>query len=102
MAKRRQDSSEVEAGGAAVTKESGEKASGQKPAHEVRLGRVKAVVWANATDGGVRHNVTVRRLFKRDGSSTWEQSDSFGRDDLPIVAEVVRQAWLFIYSQATS
>ena len=28
---------------------------------------MKAVVWANETDGGVRHNVTVRRLFKREG-----------------------------------
>jgi hypothetical protein len=102
MAKRKQDSPEVEVAGAASTQESGEKASGNKPAHEVRLGRVKAVVWANVTDGGVRHNVTVRRLFKREGSVSWEQSDSFGRDDLPIVAEVVRQAWLFIYSQATS
>lgn len=101
MTKRRQDSSAVEAAGAAATQESGEKASGHKPAHEVRLGRVKAVVWANETDGGLRHNVTVRRLFKREGSTTWEQSDSFGRDDLPVVMEAVRQAWVWIYAQGS-
>jgi hypothetical protein len=101
MAKRKQDSPEVEAAGAAAAQESGEKAAGNRPAHEVRLGRVKAVVWANATDGGVRHNVTVRRLFKREGSATWEQSDSFARDDLPVVMEVVRQAWVWIYAQGS-
>jgi len=32
----------------------------------------------------------------------WEQSDSFSRDDLPLVAEVVQQAWRWIFSQATA
>jgi aryl-phospho-beta-D-glucosidase BglC (GH1 family) len=72
-----------------------------KPAHEVRLGRVKAVIWANASEAGTRYNVTVRRIFKRDGSANWEQSDSFGRDDLPQLIEVVHQAWVWIYGQAS-
>jgi hypothetical protein len=101
MTKRKQDSSAVEAAGAAATQESGEKAAGHKPSFEVRLGRTKATVWANETENGVRYNVTVRRLFKRDGSSTWEQSDSFGRDDLPVLMEVVRQAWVWIYAQGS-
>ena len=68
-----------------------------RPVHEVRIGRIKAVIWANQTDNGVRHNVTLRRIFKRDASSQWESSDSFGRDDLPVVMEVTRQAWMWIY-----
>ncbi|MFO0845321.1 MAG: hypothetical protein U0797_23545 [Gemmataceae bacterium] len=71
----------------------------ERPAHEVRIGRIKAVIWANQTDNGLRHNVTLRRIFKRDGSSQWESSDSFGRDDLPAVMEVTRQAWLWIFEQ---
>src|SRR6478736_5826021 len=63
-----------------------------KPLHEERLGRVKAVVWANQTANGVRYNVQFKRIFKREGSSSWEQSDSFGRDDLPLVMEVARRA----------
>ncbi len=72
-----------------------------KPVHEVRLGRIKAAIWANQTENGIRHNVTVRRLYKRDGSTEWGQSDSFGRDDLPLVGEVVRAAWtwIFVYGQ---
>jgi hypothetical protein len=69
----------------------------EKPVHEVRIGRVKAVICVNQTESGLRHNVTLKRIFKRDGSSAWEQSDSFGRDDLPLVMEVARQAWLWIF-----
>jgi len=70
----------------------------QKPAHEIRLGRVKATIWANETDNGTRHNVSVSRLFK-DGDE-WKQTTSFGRDDLPLVAKVVDLAHLWIYEQA--
>ena len=53
-----------------------------KPAHEVRVGRIKAVMWGNEIEGGgSRHNVQIRRLYK-DGDD-WKDSDIFGRDDLP-------------------
>jgi hypothetical protein len=70
----------------------------QKPAHEIRLGRVKATIWANETENGTRHNVTVSRIYK-DGDE-WKQTTSFGRDDLPLVAKVVDLAHLWIYEQA--
>lgn len=70
----------------------------QKPAHEIRLGRIKATIWANETDNGTRHNVSISRLFK-DGDE-WKQTTSFGRDDLPLVAKVVDMAHLWIYEQA--
>ena len=70
----------------------------QKPAHEIRLGRVKATIWANETENGTRHNVTVSRIYK-DGED-WKQTASFGRDDLPLVAKVVDLAHLWIYEQA--
>jgi hypothetical protein len=69
----------------------------EKPVHEIRIGRIKAVIWANQTEAGTRHNVTLKRIFKRDANSQWEQSDSFGRDDLLLVAEVCRQAALWIF-----
>ena len=67
-----------------------------RPAHEIRLGRIKAVMWGNETDnGGFRHNVQIRRLYK-DGDD-WKASDSFGRDDLPLVVKVAYMAhtWIF-------
>ena len=70
----------------------------QKPAHEIRLGRIKATIWANETENGTRYNVSVSRLYK-DGEE-WKQTTSFGRDDLPLVAKVVDMTHLWIYEQA--
>jgi hypothetical protein len=72
-----------------------------RPVHEIRLGHVKAVIWANQTDKGVRHNVTVARLFFSREGEKWETSDAFGRDDLPLLAKVADLAhtWIFIETQ---
>lgn len=71
----------------------------QKPAHTIRLGAIKAAIWKNAAgENGTRYNVTVARLYK-DGSD-WKLSESFGRDDLPLVAKVLDQAHTWIFEQA--
>ncbi len=70
----------------------------QKPAHEIRLGRIKATIWENETEQGIRHNVTVSRLYK-DGED-WKQSAGFSREDLPLVAKVVDLTHTWIYEQA--
>jgi hypothetical protein len=79
----------------ATTTKSRSKESKNRPVHEIRLGRIRAAIWQNETDNGLRHNVTVSRLYK-DGDD-WRDSTSFGRDDLPLVAKVCDQAhsWIF-------
>ena len=71
-----------------------------RPVHEIRLGLVKAVIWANQSDAGVRHQISVARLYRKDGDE-WATSDSFGRDDLPLLAKVADMAhtWIFIQTQ---
>jgi hypothetical protein len=81
-----------------MPKQAANQSSKQKPAHEIRLGRIKATIWENETDNGTRHNVTVSRIYK-DGEE-WKQTGSFGRDDLPLVAKVVDLAHSWIYEQA--
>ena len=61
-----------------------------KPISEVRIGRVKAAIWLNETEGRTRHNVTFSRLYK-DGDQ-WKSTQSFGRNDLLLLAKVVDQA----------
>jgi len=75
----------------------GETEARQKPAHEIRLGRIKATIWANDTDSGVRHNTVITRIYK-DGND-WKRSESMGRDDLPLVAKVADLAQIWIYQQ---
>ena len=70
-----------------------------KPVHEVRLGSIKAAVWANPSkDNTTRYGVTVCRIYK-DGD-TWKQSDSFGRDELLVLAKVLEIACLWIFEQS--
>jgi len=69
-----------------------------KPIHEIRLGAIKAAIWENETTNGTRFNVTVCRLYK-DGEA-WKRTESFGRDDLLVLAKVADQAYTWIVSQS--
>jgi len=69
----------------------------QQPIKEIRLGSIKAAVWKNDTEAGVRYNVTFSRLY-RDGDS-WKSTDSFGRDDLLLLGKVADHAHTWICSQ---
>lgn len=73
----------------------------KKPAHEVKLGRIRATIWLNQTqDADVWFNVTVSRLFKDDGG--WRDADSFRRDDLPVVAKAVDMAYDWIWKRQSA
>ena len=71
-----------------------------RPVHEIRFGRIRAAIWQNETENGLRHNVTITRLYK-DGDD-WKDSASFGRDDLPLVAKVCDQAHSWIFRQSVN
>lgn len=72
--------------------------SKKKPVHELRLGRVRAAVWENDTPNGTRHNVTFSRLY-RDEQGNWQDSTSFGRDELPLLWKVADQVHSWILQQ---
>ncbi len=74
-------------------------ASSNKPVHEIRLGRIKAAIWENDTPNGTRHNVTLSRLYK-DGEQ-WKDTQSFGRNDLPLVGKVSDMAHTWIFTQGS-
>lgn len=70
-----------------------------KPADEIRLGRIKATIWANrAADGDVWFSVEIFRLYQDAGQ--WHEATSFGRDDLPLVAKAADMAFAWIWSQS--
>lgn len=69
-----------------------------RPVYEVRFGRIKAAIWENETENGVRHNVTITRLYR--SGDVWKDTTSFGRDDLPLVAKAADIAHTWIFRQA--
>lgn len=70
----------------------------QKPEHSIRLRNIRAAIWKNETDQGARFNVTVSRFYK-DGDN-WKNSDSFGRDDLLVVAKVLEDCFCWICEES--
>ena len=70
------------------------------PKHEIRMGRVKAAIWTNETETGQRFNVTFSRLYK-DGDG-WKTTESFGRDELPLLAKVADMTHTWIFEQVAS
>ena len=70
-----------------------------KPAHEVRIGAVKAAVWRNDTSNGVRYNATFTRLYKDKEDHEWKFTDSFGRDDLLVLGKVADMVHTWICTQ---
>lgn len=75
------------------------KSERQRPAHEVRIGRVRATIWANQHETqGTWYSITLTRSYK-DGSGQWKTASSFGRDDLLVLSELTRQAFHWIHRQ---
>ena len=71
--------------------------SGNRPVHEIKLGRIRASIWRNESDRqDIWFNVSISRVY-RDGEQ-WKQTTSFGRDDLPIVAKAAEMAYAWIWS----
>jgi len=64
----------------------------------LRLGRIKAAIWENESDNQKFYNVTFARGYL-DEAKNWHDSDSFGRDDLLLVAKLADQAHTFIFEQ---
>jgi hypothetical protein len=71
-----------------------------RPVHKVRIGLIKAAVWANPGRDGVQYNVTFERRF-HDGEA-WRSTSSFGRDDLLKLAKIADQAHSWITEQLAS
>ena len=69
-----------------------------KPVHEVRLGFIKAAVWRNETEAGARYNATFSRLYKAEDQ--WASTESFGRDDLLVLAKVADETHSWICAQS--
>ena len=68
-----------------------------RPVHEIRLGFIKASVWENTVGESIRYNVSLTRIYK-DGDQ-WKSTDSYGRDDLLVLAKVADRAHSWICDQ---
>ena len=82
-----------------------------RPVHVVKFRNIRGKIWANRLPSGqVAYNVTIDRLWRDDDEfneggevikqGEWHQSQSFGRDDLLLVAKVADLCHSWIFDQA--
>jgi len=66
------------------------------PAHEIRIGRIRCLVWENVhATHGTWYSITFSRSFQ-DSNGMWRNAMSFGKEDLLILSELSRQAFLWV------
>mgnify|MGYP000846372744 FL=1 len=71
-----------------------------KPVIEIRYGKIRASIWANTTQNGLRHTVTLSRLYTANGEM--KSTDSLWRDDIPLAIKALDEAHTWMYSQHTA
>ena len=68
----------------------------RQPIHEVRRGLIKIRIWRSRTRSGMRHTITVTRLFRN--GDVWKESTRFGREDIPLMRLLLDVAHTWIYT----
>ena len=64
--------------------------------HELRRGYLIVRIWRKKTRSGIRHTISVIRLFRN--GDTWKESTRFGRTDIPLLRLLLNEAHTWIYS----
>ena len=71
----------------------------QEAPHTIGVGRgIKAKIWTNNGSKSTWYNVTFARSY-RDEDGNFQDSDSFGRDDLLHLARAAEKAFDYINTQ---
>ncbi len=68
---------------------------GSAPVKTLRLGRMKAAVWENSAEDRTYHNVKFARTYL-DEQKKFQDTDTFGREDLLLLAKLADQVHTFI------
>lgn len=71
--------------------------SKEKPVHKIRAGALEVAVWRREGEKGPFYNVSMSRSYKQ--GEEWKQSDSFGQDDLLLMAKLLDMAHTWILNQ---
>ena len=72
-----------------------------QPIHEIRHGLIKVRICRKQTSSGLRHTLTIVRLYRN--GDVWKESTRFSRDDIPLMCLVLDEAhtWIFENSKRT-
>ena len=66
------------------------------PVKQFRAGALSVAVFKREHEKDTFYSATPSRAYTQDDGQTWEYTDSFNRDDLPVVAALLNQAFSWI------
>lgn len=70
----------------------------KRPIHEIKLGRIRAVIWRNESENRKPwFNATAGRLYKKNGE--WKETSSYGSEDCLVASEALKMAWRWMMSR---
>ena len=70
-----------------------------QPAYKLRDGTLQVTIWRNtSTSGQTYYTVNPTRSY-RGTDDEWRETDSLGTDDLLTMAELLREAYVWIKNQ---
>ncbi len=69
----------------------------KQPIHEIRHGLIKVRIRRKQTSSGLRHKLTIVRLYRN--GDVWKESTRFSRDDIPLMCLVLDEAHTWIFRQ---
>ena len=73
-----------------------------RPAHEIRLGAIRATIWLNwSNTGRPQLRLTPSRAYK-DGDGAWNDSRSYPDYDVPTLISVLQLAQNWMMNQSDS
>lgn len=72
----------------------------RKPIHEVKVGKVRAAIWANQSPNGTYHCVTLGTLYKT--GERWKTSSSVDLADISDAHQALQQVSAWFETQASS
>ena len=75
-------------------------AQNKKPTHEIRLGAIRATIWANETASGDRWFVVTTSRSYKDDQGQWQAMHSYAKHHLSDLAKVIEAAdqWIAQHS----
>jgi hypothetical protein len=75
----------------------------EKPAHTIRVGRIKVKIWRNVTkENRPWFNTQIVRLYTENGDTNEKETTQFGYSDLLAVSKVAQMAFDWISAQDRS
>jgi hypothetical protein len=69
----------------------------EKPVHKIRSQAIEVAIWQRDGEKGPFYSVSISRSYKQ--GEEWKQTDSYGADDLLLLAKLLDQAHSWMLTQ---